>query len=517
MFRVTFGSSVFFFIGLLFQETGANSVAWNSQFDEMLAYIGSHNLCVKSANHLVYQQSLKGFVVGFCGCKVFCLIEETVVTVEVSQTASMNRFIEGASFDQAYKVACLGVTQEDWNRLGHASLQSLKLNIARKSFAQTFNYRQVELINYLEESNEYNQLMNGLSVNESKVTLLAHYHAYCGSYSQAVKLYKSVSRLDLAINMLTDLKLFDEAQTLIKSASEGGDVAKSLTMAQADWIHMNMNEPRAAAEMYLTAGDVTRAIQLASKHAWIDLLVSIGSTCDKGDRTNLSLIGDSLVQHKQYFQAIDVYKKMGHTEKLAQVYVLSHQWEDALALASEYPSLKEQIYSPYAAWLTDQARFSEAQAAFHQAGMIKEALSTLQGLTANAIVVNKYSDAGYYTWVLSQQCLDLARKQATSSSRKYLSLISQFTQLEKQADIYYAYDRIHRFVVSVYTFIRLSLSLSVFVCVPSSLICYAVFCVSFLSCPPRLCCPLLPLAPSLYPGHHNQLVHVIASVRDDID
>lgn len=474
----------------MFQETGANSVAWNSQFDEMLAYIGSHNLCVKSSNHLVYQQSLKGFVVGFCGCKVFCLIEETVVTVEVSQTTSMNRFIEqGDSFDQAYKVACLGVTREDWNRLGHASLQSLKLTIARKSFAQIFNFRQVELINYLEESDEYTKLINGISIGENKSILLAQYYSYCNLYTQSIKLYKSINRIDLAIAMLTDLKLFDEAQNLIKLASDSGlNVTKSLTMAQADWIHMNMNEPRTAAEMYLTAGDITRAIQLASKYGWIDLLVSIGTTCDKGDRNNLSLIGDSLIKHKQYFQAIDVYKKMGHTDKLAQVYILSHQWDEALALANEYPSLKETIYSPYAAWLTDEARFSEAQAAFHQAGMIKEALATLQALTQNAIVLNKYSDAGYYTWVLAQQCLDLARKHATSSSsssssRKYLSLISQFTQLEKQADIYYAYDRIHRFVVSIHSF-----TLFVCVCVCSFVLIYyaCILCVVYFSCDPPL-------------------------------
>ena len=423
----------------------------------MLAYTGPHSLCVKSLNHLVYHQSLKGFVVGFCGCKVFCLIANSVVTAEVSQTTSMNRFIEGGSFDQAYKVACLSVTQDDWNRLGHASLESLNLNIARKSFARTFNYPQLELISLFEESEEYQRMAKSTGDAEARAILHGHIFASKGQLAQAVKSYKSAGRVDFAVNMFTDLKLFEQAQQLIKSYSESGDASKQLTMKQADWVH-NINEPRTAAEMYLSAGEAGKAIELAGKHGWIDLLVSIAATCDKGDRNNLSLVADALVKHKQYFQACDVYKKIGDTKNLARVYVLSMQWQDAFSLASEYPELKHEIYSPYAAWLTDQGRFSEAQAAFHQAGMVKEALATLQALTRNAIVLNKYSDAGYYCWILSQQCLDLAKK-AGPSSKKYSSLVAQFTQLEKQADIYYAYDRIHRFVVS--TSLSLALALSI--------------------------------------------------------
>ena len=47
-------------------------------------------------------------------------------------------------------------------------------------------------------------------------------------------------------------------------------------------------------------------------------------------------------------------------------------------------------------------------AAFHQAGMQDEAVRVLEQLTQNAVVENRFNDAGYYYWKLSMQCLELA-------------------------------------------------------------------------------------------------------------
>ena len=46
--------------------------------------------------------------------------------------------------------------------------------------------------------------------------------------------------------------------------------------------------------------------------------------------------------------------------------------------------------------------------AFHEAGKINEALQVLEQLTENAVNESRFDDAGYYYWLLSMQCLDLA-------------------------------------------------------------------------------------------------------------
>jgi intraflagellar transport protein 122 len=45
---------------------------------------------------------------------------------------------------------------------------------------------------------------------------------------------------------------------------------KGLIRKKADWAK-NINEPRAAAEMYLSAGDTQQAIEIIGENGWIDM------------------------------------------------------------------------------------------------------------------------------------------------------------------------------------------------------------------------------------------------------
>lgn len=57
--------------------------------------------------------------------------------------------------------------------------------------------------------------------------------------------------------------------------------------------------------------------------------------------------------------------------------------------------------------------------AFHKAGRQNEAVKVLEQLTQNAVVENRFNDAGYYYWMLSMQCLDIARgDEAAAKGRK---------------------------------------------------------------------------------------------------
>jgi intraflagellar transport protein 122 len=50
---------------MLFEEKGANSVAWNEDFEDMLCFTGNGLLAIKTADFPVTTQRLQGFVVGF--------------------------------------------------------------------------------------------------------------------------------------------------------------------------------------------------------------------------------------------------------------------------------------------------------------------------------------------------------------------------------------------------------------------------------------------------------------------
>ena len=51
-----------------------------------------------------------------------------------------------------------------------------------------------------------------------------------------------------------------------------GDTAdkKMLITKQADWAR-NINEPKAAAEMYISAGEYIKAIEIIGDHGWADM------------------------------------------------------------------------------------------------------------------------------------------------------------------------------------------------------------------------------------------------------
>lgn len=79
------------------QNHTANAVAWNTHFEDMLCFTGGGNLWVKTSNFSSFHQHLKGFVVGFCGTKIFCLQQNSVLTLEVSQTSSMRYYLRQKS------------------------------------------------------------------------------------------------------------------------------------------------------------------------------------------------------------------------------------------------------------------------------------------------------------------------------------------------------------------------------------------------------------------------------------
>jgi intraflagellar transport protein 122 len=56
-------------------------------------------------------------------------------------------------------------------------------------------------------------------------------------------------------------------------------------------------------------------------------------------------------------------------ENLLDLYIESHQWEDATRLLEANPKLDSaKFYLPYANWLAVHDRFEEAQEAFRKAG-----------------------------------------------------------------------------------------------------------------------------------------------------
>uniref|UniRef100_A0A8C6RX79 Intraflagellar transport protein 122 homolog n=1 Tax=Nannospalax galili TaxID=1026970 RepID=A0A8C6RX79_NANGA len=421
---------------LLFQEPNANSVAWNTQCEDMLCFSGGGYLNIKASTFPVHQQKLQGFVVGYNGSKIFCLHVFSMSAVEVPQSAPMYQYLDRKMFKEAYQIACLGVTDTDWRELAMEALEGLEFETAKKAFTRVQDLRYLELISSIEERKKRGETNNDL--------FLADVFSYQGKFHEAAKLYKRSGHENLALNMYTDLCMFEYAKDFLGSGDP--KESKMLITKQADWAR-NINEPRAAVEMYMSAGEHTKAIEISGNHGWVDMLIDIARKLDKAEREPLLMCAGYFKKLDSPGYAAETYLKIGDLKSLVQLHVDTKRWDEAFALGEKHPEFKDDIYVPYAQWLAENDRFEEAQKAFHKAGRQREAVRVLEQLTHNAVVESRFNDAAYYYWMLSMQCLDIAQDPAQKDV-----MLGKFHHFQHLAELYHGYQTIHRYTEEPFSF-----------------------------------------------------------------
>ncbi|KAK2897463.1 intraflagellar transport protein 122 homolog [Channa argus] len=415
---------------LLFQEPNANSVAWNTQCEDMLCFSGNGYLNIKASNFPVHQQKMQGFMVGYNGSKIFCLHVYSMSAVEVPQSAPMYQYLERKMYKEAYQIACLGVTDSDWRDLATDALEGLDFDTAKKAFIRIRDLRYLELISSIEERKKRGENDNEL--------FLADVYAYQGKFHEAAKLYKRTGHEPRALSMYTDLRMFEYAKEFVGATDPKS--SRILMTKQADWAKSS-KEPRAAAEMYLSAGEHLKAIDIIGEHGWVDMLIDIARKLDKAEREPLAKCALYFKKLKHHGYASETYSKMGDLQALVQLHVETRHWEEAFSLVEKHPQYKNEVFVPYAQWLAENDRFEEAQKAFHKAGKQNEAVKVLEQLTHNAVVENRFNDAAYYYWMLSMQCLDIARE----SEEQRDEMLRKFERFQHLAELYHVYRSIQRY------------------------------------------------------------------------
>lgn len=101
-----------------------------------------------------------------------------------------------------------------------------------------------------------------------KEVLQAESLAFAGKFKEAARLYQKCNHNNRALAMYSDLRMFDLAQEFVKD----DDVAdkRELVRRRAEWA-CSVHEPRAAAELLLSAGENERAIEIVAEQGWSDV------------------------------------------------------------------------------------------------------------------------------------------------------------------------------------------------------------------------------------------------------
>ena len=166
---------------LLYQEPNANSVAWNTQCEDILCFSGNNSMAIKAGSFPAHHQKMTGFVVGFSGSKIFCLHVYNMTTIEVPLSSPMFQYLDSHDLKMAYTIACLGVTESDWEYLGRQALEALDLNIAKKAFIRLKDLRHLEFINDLEQRKGRDE--DQVSSNLACFKIQLHSCSICFRYS----------------------------------------------------------------------------------------------------------------------------------------------------------------------------------------------------------------------------------------------------------------------------------------------------------------------------------------------
>jgi intraflagellar transport protein 122 len=434
---------------MIFQDTNANSVAWNTEMADMFCFSGNGMLNIKTGTFPKHAQKLQGFVVGFNGSKIFCLHYVSMQTIDVPQSASLYRYIEKKDWEAAFGVACLGVTESDWRLLAMEALIAMSFDIARASFIRIRDGRYIELLNQIENAKKNDQSLT----NEH---FMGDIYAYQGRFAEAAKVYSKTEQIAKAVEMFSDLRKWDEASAFATKheGQAAGINVEELIRKQATY--SEANDPRAAAEMYLACGETMKAIKLIGENGFLEKLIEVVRTLQKTDTQALEMAASFFrkAQSAQGFQlAKEVYLKMDDFKSIIEIHVELQQWEDALALLQSHPEHKETVFLAYGNWLAVNDRFDEAQKAFDDAGRPDLSSKMLDQLTHNAVIECRFNDAGYYFWLLAQEHLRLlgtctSVDAMTAKQRKHWV---KFHDLSQRAEIYFSYHHVFRYTDEPFT------------------------------------------------------------------
>lgn len=426
---------------LLYQDSGVNSVAWNTNLESMLCYSHTNGGLSIRVGTLPPKnpQSMIGVVVGLSGATAFCLRGNIMSNVPLALSATLWQFVEAGLFEDAYEVACLGVPNNDWDGLAHAALDALNFKVAQDAFVKTRNLPWLEFISEIKGRQKHGDI--------SKELTQADILAFAGKFKEAARLYQKSGHNNKALAMYSDLKMFDLAQEFIKEGEDNSEDRKELVRRRAEWA-CSVHEPRAAAELLLQAGETERAIEIVAEQGWTDLLLDIGRKLNASDKTSLELIASHLKRLKALPLAAEIYRKLGEESQVVQLHIEARDWPEAFRLAENLPQILPSVHLQHAKWLADSDQFIEAHEAFVLAGKPKEAHVLLKNLADCAVSEERFSDAGYFTWLRAKQLLKMMEMNPDDTLPQH---IKEFKLLLQLASIYYAYTTIHSYLREPFT------------------------------------------------------------------
>jgi intraflagellar transport protein 122 len=441
---------------VLLTTNGVSSVCFNTDVANVLCYSSEKSIYVVSGlgNTIVksdgttalatlepQEQYISGQAIGFQGQRIYCLHRGSITSIDVPQVKYMLKALDNNDCSGAYSTACLGVTETDWKMLAIRSLRSNALSVAKNSFARLKDMKFLGLIEQIERTNSSNDAKSrNLSLTTLDTIWNAELLAYEGHFSEAAKSYARINKIDDAIRIFTDMRMWEDAITLSRNA--GKKDVNDLTIKQAQWLK-DTKDWKGSSDLYLALGNHFQAAKVIAdaatdSNSWQQALIEVVRSTPSDNVETLQFCGKVFTDCNEDAYARETYIKVGDVSKLMQLYISKQMWDEAAKLADEnVGKFDASVFLPYAEWLVSKDRFVDAMSAFNKAERKDLSRNLLNELTKSAIIECRYKDAAFYYWKLSKEF------DGELNEKHYEHIML--------ADLYYAYATIHSFVTDPFT------------------------------------------------------------------
>eukprot|EP00127_Corallochytrium_limacisporum_P001930 Clim_evm85s88 gene=Clim_evmTU85s88 len=407
---------------VVYKAGGATSVAWNTQFHDMLCYSGPKGLYIKTADFPVHLQKYSGFVVGFQASKAFCLTKYTVTAVDIPQSQSMYGYLGANDFEKAYEVACLGVTISDWNALGHKAILAMNFDIARKAFIRLKDTKWLTFID------EYG--------HEEEGVVRGYYFAFTRDFVKAKDAFTTAGYRGLYDEVEQDLNedvaikaakaVSKEPRPVSKSTEQGSEVArpppedvtnsmeandsggsKLLPMTKVvDPVKKRIIVPLEDVESMdieeLLQGDVMGAIQRLGETGDVKGLVELMRRLPIDKLQAFQECGLWFAYHGKVQNQLEAFQKCRDIPGIVHSNALLGKPREARAVVMDYHD-RFQDHQQRQIYLSAEASDTKACLAIaaSQMGQLT-CCRTVCSLIERKITMRRYADGSYLCWLLAQ-------------------------------------------------------------------------------------------------------------------
>lgn len=417
-----------------FTEPDVNVALFESSNADIIAFTTTKGMLhVKTEQLPPFQQPIRGHLIAMeCG-QMFILNGNRIISIDVPHSHALYRFLAQKDFESAIRVACMGATHEDWMMLGLQAMTHLSLDIARKAFTRIHDVRFVELLNALELTHK----QSGSEKLSEDGLLVADIMAFQGKYHEAARQYIKCKREDRAIEMYSDMKMWDEARKVCNDEER----LKGIISQQARWAEDSQNYLEAAS-LYENCGDYAKAVMMLGKAGDMDRLIKLCRMLPKSEVDLITICARHFKENNTIPYAIEAYEKLGDNRSLIQVFVEQGDWKRAFNAMEKSPQYARDVYLPWANWLADNDKFDEALQAFRAAKWPKEAIRMMEAMASRDVTCRRFANAAFYFLHLASEYGQFEDGEIPSNA-VYASRIKMSNERVRRADIYYAYSIVY--------------------------------------------------------------------------